>query len=327
MMKALVFNEKGKAEEVLKFQSINYTTLQHNEVAIKTIASPINPNDFMFIEKQYRLTPSFPQIAGFEGCGFIIENNGDNEFPVGSLVAFRYKNVWAERVNIPKEKLILLPTNFPIDKAAQLSLNPLTAWALLEQSEAKSGEWIILSAGTSAVSKLIIQFAKQKGIKTIVVVRENHQIGKLKLLGANLVITDTNINEIKNYIVTNINNEVLKCFFDAVGGELASKIIPCLSANGKVICYGILSNEIVSYHNSTVVFKLINIVGFGIDNWIANQPKEELKTIWEQIIKQLSSDNFKMDVSCRFSLTEFKTAIEKSKTTTNGKVLFCINEN
>ncbi len=325
-MNALVFNEKGKAEEVLTLSRVNLETLQQNEIKIQTIASPINPNDFMFIEKQYRLVPVFPQVAGFEGCGYIIDNNGDTNFPVGSLVSFRHKNVWAEQVNVPKEKLILLPANFPIEKAAQLWLNPLTAWALIEKSEAKPGEWIIISAGASTVSKLIIQFARQKGIKTIVVVRDNKQTDELKSLGANVVITDTNLDEIANRITAEINNEFVKCFVDAVGGELTTKIIPTLSTNGKIICYGLLSSNNVSFHNSTVIFKLLSITGFGIDNWIANKSEIELNVIWEQIIKQVGNNNFKMNVAETFPLTDHKNAITKSKTKTNGKILFYINQ-
>ena len=79
----------------------------------------------------------------------VADNGGDDDYPINGLVAFRHKNVWSEYVSIPKTKVILLPNNFPVEKAAQLSLNPITAWALLEEINAKENEWIILSAGHS----------------------------------------------------------------------------------------------------------------------------------------------------------------------------------
>jgi NADPH2:quinone reductase len=102
-MKALVFREKGKAEDVLRLVEVTLAPPEPNEVVVKTIASAINPNDFMFVEKQYRLMPIFPQIAGFEGCGILVDHNGNHEIPVGSLVSFRHKNVWGEYVHVPKE--------------------------------------------------------------------------------------------------------------------------------------------------------------------------------------------------------------------------------
>ena len=70
-MKALFFNEKGKAEEVLQCGNIDEPDLLPGELKIKMLASPINPADFMFIEKQYRVQPRFPQIAGFEGPAWL----------------------------------------------------------------------------------------------------------------------------------------------------------------------------------------------------------------------------------------------------------------
>ncbi len=326
-MKALVFKEKGNSEEVLKIENVTLPLAEENEIVVKTIASTINPNDFMFIEKQYRLIPIFPQIAGFEGCGSVIDNNGNSEIPIGALVSFRHKNVWAEQVNVPKEKIVILPPNFPIDKASQLSLNPLTAWGLIEQSEATVDDWIILSAGTSSVSKLIIQLAKQKGIKTIAIVRDDNQTSELQLLGANSVIKDTNHENIGQQIKEIVGSERIKCFIDAVGGELATKVIPCISENGKVICYGLLSNSNVSYHNSNIIFKLITIKGFGIDNWIASKSKEELKSIWQQIILSVGQADFIMDVAEKFPLEDYKVALANSKTTTKGKVLLTIVTN
>lgn len=321
-MKALVFNQKGKAEDVL---ALVETTLEHslpNEITIRTIASPINPNDFMFIEKQYRLTPTFPQIAGFEGCGIVIDNHSNNEIPNGTLVAYRHKNAWAELVNIPKEKIIMLPADFPIEKAAQLSLNPLTAWALIEQSQALPNDWIILSAGTSAVSKLVIQFAKHKGIKTIVIVRDKTQTELLRSLGANVVLSDENLGTIGNEIIEASNNEVISCFIDAVGGDLATHVIPCIGANGTVICYGLMSANRVSYHNADIIFKLITIQGFGIDKWTSCKSKDEMTEIWEQIIHQLSQPNFQMKIAVRYPLHEYIAAFKQSKEINEGKILF-----
>jgi NADPH:quinone reductase-like Zn-dependent oxidoreductase len=98
-IKALVFSEKGKAADVLTLSDTELDAAQPNEITIRTLASPINPNDFMFIEKQYRLVPTFPQIVGFEGCGIVTDNNGNADIPSGSLVAFRHKNVWVETMH------------------------------------------------------------------------------------------------------------------------------------------------------------------------------------------------------------------------------------
>lgn len=321
-MKALVFTQKGTAEDVLHVQEMSAPAPLPGQFTIRTLASPVNPNDLMFIEKQYRVTPVFPQIAGFEGCGIVIHNGGDDSVPVNSLVAFRHHGVWAEQVNVPKEKLILLPADFPVETAAQLSLNPITAWALLEQSMARAGDWIVLSAGTSAVSKLIIQFAKRRGIKTIAIIRDKSQTGALTDIGADLVLADGHPETIGKTITESVSDGTVAAFIDAVGGELATQIIPCLRVGGTVICYGLLSSMPASYYNAHIVFNLLTIQGFGIDHWISRKSKKELDAIWEEMIHQLAQPEFHMPVAGKYALQDYAEAIRVSKQVSNGKILF-----
>lgn len=320
-MKTLYFEEKGEAEKVLTLGERTIAALSDNEIRIKVLASPINPADLMFIEKKYRVEPNFPQVAGFEGVGIITENGEDENFPVDSLVAFRHKNIWAESVNIPKDKLILLPRNSSIEKAAQLSLNPLTAWALLEESNTKVNEWIILSAGNSAVSKLVVQFAKNKGIKTILLVRNLQQKEELLRLGANVVLksddpaTEKQIQELAK-------TERISSFLDAVGGSLTSMVVKTISPNSIIIHYGLYSDQNVMYHSSDIIFKNLTIKGFGIDGWLSGKDKSELKNTWTEIIREIMNQDFTMEVSGKYPLSEFKRAIADSRKSENGKILF-----
>lgn len=321
-MNALVFNKKGKAEDVLSLEEIPEPIRKENELTIKIIASPLNPADFMFIEKQYRVQPEFPQVAGFEGTGIIFENGGDSRYPLHSLVTFRHKNLWSEYVTIPKTKVTLLPDDFPVEKAAQLSLNSLTAWALLEQIDATPGSWVILSAGNSAVSKQVIQFARIKSIRTIALVRDISQKDELMQLGASFVTEVSEEVSEKIKIVT--KDARIPGFLDAVGGQLCSRIIPVLSAQGKIILYGLFSAEQIHFHSSDIIFKNLCIKGFGIDAWIASKTESELNFAWQQIIREVAGEDFQLKVAATFKMEDFQKAIFESKNPVNGKVVFCM---
>ena len=157
-MKAIIFDKTGKANDVLKLEEIPISEPNDNEVRIKILASTINPADMLFIEGKYRMQPSFPQTAGLEGIAIIDKTGRNIQLPENTLVAFRHKNIWAEYAVMPEEKIVILPQNFPIDKGSQFSLNPITAYALLEQANIKESDWLLLTAGNSAISKIIIQF-------------------------------------------------------------------------------------------------------------------------------------------------------------------------
>lgn len=321
-MRALIFNQTGAPGDVLEVRDINLPQPGKGEVTVKMLASPINPADFLFINGVYRIKPEFPQIAGFEGCGIVTDNGGAGTMPNGTLVAFRHKNAWSELVNVPIDKIVPLPDSFPVEKAAQLSLNPLTAWAVLEQSRAGAGDWLVLSAGTSAVSKLIIQFAKKKGIKTIVIVREQSQTELLLSLGASAVIPDNDLEQIARQIEAAASGARICSFIDAVGGDLATKVIPVIGTNGTVICYGLISNKNVAYHNADIIFKLITIEGFGIDKWMAGKTRMQLGSIWEQIIARVGEPGFIMQTAGQYAPEEYVAALKESRTTSTGKVLF-----
>lgn len=325
-MKALLFRQKGAAEKVLEFADIHIADLLPGEVRVKVLASPINPADFMFIEKTYRVEPVYPQIAGFEGAGMIVDNGGDENFPVNMLVAFRHKNVWAEYVNIPKPKLILLQKQIPVEKAAQLALNPVTAWALLEESGAKAGEWIILSAVGSALGKLIIQLANRKGIRTLALVRGNDQQSPLLSLGVSAIYY-ADAHDLELQIQSLTRGEKIAGFLDAVGGNLATKVIKTISANGRIIHYGLFSEELVTYHNADLIFKNLIIKGFGIDAWLQSKTDTELKAVWNELINAVIKPDFTMDVAAKYPLDKYEKAIAKSRSAHGGKVLFWMDEN
>ncbi len=116
-MKALYFEQEGEALDVLQLKQTAIPEPGENEVRIKWLGSSINPADIFFIRGKYRFKPQFPQIAGLEGAG-IIEKVGRNvQLTPGTLVAFLYKNAWAEYVIVPEYELSVLPENFPVEKA------------------------------------------------------------------------------------------------------------------------------------------------------------------------------------------------------------------
>lgn len=98
----------------------------------------------------------------------------------GKLVSFFERNAWAEYIVAPKESIVILPDNFPIGKAVQFFLNPFTAWGLLEESKVNAGEWLLLTAANSTVSRLVIQLAKLREINVIAAVRTCHHTMKMR---------------------------------------------------------------------------------------------------------------------------------------------------
>lgn len=320
-MKALVFHKTGLPDEVLQVAEVDIPEPQEGEVRIKMLSSPINPADILFIAGQYRYKPQFPQIAGVEGTG-IIDKVGENvNLPLGTLVAFRYRNVWAQYVNVPAEKLTVLPADFPMDKASQFSLNPVTAYALLLEAKVKQNDWLLLTSGSSAISKLLIQFAAEQRINTIAIIRNQKDINSLKSIGVTEVLLSDSEN-LKQNILAITNNLGVNAILDAVGGSLLTQLIECMALNGQLILYGLLSKEKACFHNSDIIFRNITIQGFGIDKWLSSIDTDTRHKVECALISKLMKADLILPVASRWKFESFAEAIQELNLQKNeGKVL------
>ena len=56
---------------------------------------------------------------------------------------------------MPSSRLIEVPPEITDEVACQMSLNPVTAWVLLQESRARSGDWILVTAATSTASNIV----------------------------------------------------------------------------------------------------------------------------------------------------------------------------
>lgn len=319
-MKSIFFETTGAPEEVLQVNNVPIPDPGNDEVRVRILASPINPADELFIKGRYRIAPQLPQIAGLEGVG-VIEKVGKNlNYEVGTLVAFRHKGVWAEYAVIPNDRLIILPKDFPIEKGSQLALNPITAYALIDEADIKVNDWLLLTGGTSAVSKIIIQLAKLKNINTIILVRKDDEAVSLKQIGASKVISIQS-EKIPERILEITKGRGVACVLDAVGGPLLSELINIMALNGQIISYGLMDAANVTYHNSAVIFKNLTIRGFGIDAWLENN-KEKKKEAFDFLINTIVADEFKMPIAAKFSMIDYQSAFNLYQSGVNhGKIL------
>lgn len=260
-MKQVIFHEVGIPQEVLKYEDAEIPQPKSHEVRIKVTARNINPSDIMFIRGMYGITPKLPSSAGFEAVGIVDATDENETVAMGSKVIFTALGTWKEYVTVPAQSVISIPQELPDEVACQAFVNPLTAYAMLETSGLEEGDWLLVTAGASAFGKLVIQMAKQKGIKVACTVRREEQKEMLTSLGASLVI-NTEKEKLQNVILEK-TGEGVAVVFDAVGGILGAKALACLKNNGKMMVFGLLSLENIPLNSGLLIFKNLKIEGFG----------------------------------------------------------------
>lgn len=134
---------------------------------------------------------------------------------------------------------------------------------MIQESNLKEGDWLVLTAGASSVSKLIIQLLQAKNIKIIAIIRDIADTQILKILGVDIVLrTDENVREL---IPSIIGESRVQVVIDAIGGNQTSDLIKVILSNGYLLLYGLQSQDNVQFHNADLIFKNLTIKGFGID--------------------------------------------------------------
>ncbi|HVI43921.1 MAG TPA: zinc-binding dehydrogenase [Chitinophaga sp.] len=320
-MKAIVFDRIGDPREVLHLAEIPVPPVGDNEVLVKMLAASVNPGDFLFIQNLYPepKKPVFPrQIGGNHGVG-IVERTGRNvSLRQGTLVAFSYYNTWAEYAVIPAEWLIELPSYFPVETAAQF-VNVITAWDLLQDSQVQPGEWLALTAGYSAVSKITALFAKHRGIPVIAVVRRaNGEVPP----GVTAVIDLSQQRDVREQIMEITGNKGVSGIIDNVGGPLTAALIRSTAFGARLIINGGMSEEKYELHNFDILMKGLQIRSHVYRYFFA-PPQSGDDAMLQEMIDISAAPDFRMPAGRTYPLDDFRLAIDDSITrASGGKHLF-----
>ena len=301
LMRAVLFDTTGEAEEVLSLREVAIPTLNSREVLVQVDARPIQPSDLMFIGGRYRIKPKPPQIAGLEGGGTVVATGPHCTVQTGTRVAFRHPGTWAEYVAVPEAKLYVVPDGVDIEAAAQFSLNPITAWALLDELQVAEGSWIALNAATSHVAGLLRALCDMRGIHTVNLVRN----GPVADRGHPTLVVDGAVDP--QAVLRLTNGALLAGLLDSVGGSAITSLLPAMAVGSTIVSYGTMSQEAAMVSNADVIYRNITWKGFGIDHWLGVTPRraEMLAALWPAI----SSGRLPLPVAERHDLSDFRNAL------------------
>jgi len=321
-MNTIAFDKTGSPEEVLQIISKEKPIPGDKEVLVKILAAPINPSDIYFIEGSYRIKPQFPgQTAGLEAAGIVEKAGRDSSITEGALVAFFYKNTWAEYVLVSAQELAVLPSDFPVNKAAQFSLNPFSAWGILDMAAPVAGEWMLLTGANSALGRIIIQLANQKGVHIIALVRDMTQAAELQSLGATLVY-DLEDPHLADHIQQATECKGLPTALDTIGGPLLTTIIQNMAPFGRLIIYGRIKDEPAQFNNGQILYKNLTIRGFGVRAFLSGQTKSQRADMIQQLTTIIGQPSFQLPVTQTFPWHEFGKAMrQNSQNGRSGKTL------
>jgi trans-2-enoyl-CoA reductase len=322
-MKYIQYDELGNPAEVLKVMEAPQQSLAAGEVRVKVVATPIHPSNLLQIAGLYGVKPELPAHPGSEGIGQVLEVANDvSHLKVGQRVMLAGGATWREELVGPAAGFIPLPDVGDVEQMSMLTVNPLTAYLMLNNFvDLKPGDWIIQSAANSAVGEYLIQLAKQRGLKTVNIVRRASLVAELEALGADVVLIDGD--GLAQRIASATNNAEISLAIDAVGGDTFSHLVDALALGGTIVAYGSLSMQPPALSSMAIIFNDVRVRGFWLSKWFEVASPEDKQAAFGEVIQLVASGALKAKIDSRFTIDQVGAAVTRAgESGRSGKVLF-----
>lgn len=323
-MLSIRFHEFGDPLAVLRLEDVARRDPSPDEVIVRMRARSINPSDLLVVRGLYGSLPRLPATPGLEGMGEVTgAGRHVSEFLPGQrVVPIGVRGTWQEEVAATPEQLIAVPEGVPDASAAQLVVNPLSAWIMLvDELDVQPGEWLVQTAAASTLGRIVLQIARMRGFRTINIVRRPDYVDDLKSLGADEVVCGED-HHIARQIREIAGDTGVTKAIDAVGGETGAAVLRALAPGGTMIVYGALAMKPTPIDASRMIFSTICVRGFWFNKWRRSAPPARRAAVIARMISAMEAGEIVPPVEAEYDLADFGPAIRHAKQPgRRGKVL------
>ena len=327
-MRALQQTAYGAPPDVVSLVDVPAPQAEPDEVIVAVEAAPVHLADLKLINGD----PGFrwytmPRWPGHEGIGRIIRcgeqvsrfSNGDRVFlPVGC-------GTFREQVAVRAADCIPAPEG----DALQLSLmtvNARTALILLEEYGVKPGQWLLQNGANSSCGRFLIVLAREKGVKTINLVRRASLIAELEDLGADAVLVDPgDPDELAAMASRATGGEPVHVGIDCVASTATVAVARCLAPGGTVVNYGFMTGENSQMAFQDMFLRKIKLVGM---NMSVQRTPEQLANEYARLAGMIAAGKLSARIAATYTLDQAQQAFAHEAETgeqRNGKIILLPN--
>lgn len=297
-----------------------------DEVVFDVLAFPINPADMWFCRGSYRLKPPLPATPGAECVGRVTAVGAQvKHVKPGDLVINLQRENWAQKRRVKGVDAIPLPAGIDLKQAAMVRINPPTAELMLSDFVAlKGGDWVIQNVANSAVGRLAIVLAHQRGLRTVNVVRRPELAAELRPLGADLVIVDGD--DLAARVARETGDSPIRLGLEAIGGKATGRVCDCVATDGTVVHYGSMSGQNPDVTRNNFIYRGVKLTGFMLGRFLAKRNAQQIREIYANLTAQVMDGRLHAPVDTVYPIENIREAlVHADKGGRNGKILVSPN--
>ncbi|HTM08889.1 MAG TPA: zinc-binding dehydrogenase [Verrucomicrobiae bacterium] len=241
-MKAIRIHRFGAGEDVLEYEEVPEPSPAPGELLIKIEAAALNRADLGLRRGTYRVAAGdLPIIPGREFAGRVEAlGAGVAGFEIGArVVAYPGKGGYAEYGVTQAALARPLPDGIDPAAAASVPTVCLTAWfALLEDGALKTGEQVLIQAGSSGVGHVAVQIANILGAAGVFTTAGGaRKCARLRELGADEAIDYTR-SDFRQEVLKHTSGRGVDVALEMLGGDVYTKSLEVLAAGGRLVSIG-----------------------------------------------------------------------------------------
>jgi NADPH:quinone reductase-like Zn-dependent oxidoreductase len=289
------------------------------EVLVGVEFAPINFNDLMVPWGVFPFRPTPPATIGNEGSGVILAVGKDvTSVAVGDRVVLPplldNLKTYRQRLIAPATQVVVVPRDADPQQASMLGINAVSADLLLnEYVDLKRGDAVVFNSATSGLSQWLFALAKERGVRTVGLVRKESDVDTVKRRGCDFAIVDS---EPVEEAAKKLQGLHIPLGLDVLGGPSTGRVAAFLSPGGKLVVYGGVTLKPMEIPALTVIGKRLSIVGY-----FQTYPDMQAKgnAALKKVAKYLGPHGPKQPVAAVYTLDRLKEAVTHA--TTGTKVL------
>lgn len=231
---------------------------------------------------------------------------------------------WAEYAAVPAHDLLPVPDDLPDEQIASLVINPASALLMLRHVLAiPPGAWLLQSAASGELGRMIIRLAHLDGIHTINVGRRREAAAELERLGADAVVVSTE-GPIDEQVRRIVGPEGVQYAIDPVVGETGTQMYRALGEDGRMLVYGFLTGEPIRVgadpRDILAGRRILEV--FWLGYWLPRLEESARRQLVQDIITLLHEGILTTSAARPFSLEEIGSAVTEAEATgRRGKIL------
>lgn len=280
------------------------------QVRLRIVRATIHNHDLWTVRGTYGFKPDLPARSGTEALGVVEAlGAGVTHLEIGQrVVAGGVFGVWAEQVLAPATALLPVPDAIDDGAAAQLVSMPFSAVSLLDFTGLGEGDWLIQNASNGAVGRLVVQFARARGLNVVSLVRREAGEQELADAGIDRVVS-TDRDDWRDRVEAITGGAPITVAVDSVGGQASADLLSVLAVDGTLISFGAMNDGVMQIPSGDVIFKQATVKGFWGSAVSKAMAPERRTALLREVVERVASREVVLPVEATFGLDQISEAV------------------